>query len=117
MGRTRAVAAAVALGWKRVFNNSLMSHGALPLEHGGLACSQSDMGIAQRRKSNPGTPHLGSARICSAGHGYGPIALWTCQTLARRALRKVNDSISADRHVEKTSPIVHGSRVGEGGFI
>ena len=26
MGRTRAVAAAVALGWKRVFNNSLMSH-------------------------------------------------------------------------------------------
>ena len=72
---------------------------------GGFARSQSDLGIAQRRKSNRCTPqNVGSAPICSDGHGYGPIALWTCKTLALRALRKVTDSISADTHVEMASP-------------
>ena len=72
---------------------------------GGLARSQSDMGIAQRRKSNTGTPQkVASAWICSAGHGHGPAELWACQTSRAAALRKVNDSISADRHVEKKSP-------------
>ena len=74
---------------------------------GGFARSQSDMGIAQRHKSNTGTPQkVVSARICSAGHGHGPAELWTCKTLARRALRKVTDSISADRHVEMASPSI-----------
>ena len=79
---------------------------------GGFARSQSDMGIAQRRKSNPGTPqNLGSAHICSDGHGHGPVELWTCKTLARRALRKVNDSISADTHVvvEWQGPLALGT--------
>ena len=72
---------------------------------GGLAHFQSDMGIAQRRKLAERTPRkLGSALSYSAGHGYGPAELWTCQTLARRALRKVTDSISADRHLEIASP-------------
>ena len=31
-------------------------------------------------------------------------ALWTCQTLARRALRKVTRFTSADPHVEMASP-------------
>ena len=48
---------------------------------GGLAHFQSDMGIAQRRKSDSGTPQkVGSATICSAGHGYGPAELRACKT-------------------------------------
>ena len=44
---------------------------------GGLAHLQSDMGIAQRRKSNTGTHHkVVSAGIHSAGHGHGPAELW-----------------------------------------
>ena len=83
--------------------------GALSLE--GLAPrSQSDMGIAQRRKSDRGTPHkVASATICSAGHSHGPVALELCQTLARRARRNevtrfVYYITSADRHVEMASP-------------
>ena len=52
---------------------------------------------------------LGSARdLFGWSRGYGPIALWTCKTLARRARRKVIDSISADTqtHVEMAPPSV-----------
>ena len=69
---------------------------------GGLARSQGDLGIAQRRKSDKCTPQkVGSALICSAGHGYGPVELWTCKTLARRALPKVSCFTSADRHLPR----------------
>ena len=59
------------------------------------------MGIAQRRKLAGRTSRkVVSAASYSAGHGYGQAALclWTCKTLAQSALRKVADSISADRH-------------------
>ena len=69
---------------------------------------QSDLDVAQRHKLDGRTQQkVLSAASCRAGHGHGPVELWTCKTLARRALPKVNDSISADRHVEKTSPIVY----------
>ena len=55
---------------------------------GGLARSQSDMGIAQRRQSNQCTPEkVWSALICSPGHGYGPAALWTCTCTRTASLR------------------------------
>ena len=58
---------------------------------GGLARSQSDLGIAQRRKSDRRTPHkVGSAPIASAGHGHGPAELRACKTLARRGRGKVS---------------------------
>ena len=72
---------------------------------GGFARSQSDMGIAQRRKSDRRTPQkVRSAPICSAGHGHGPVELWARQTLARRALPKVSCFTSADGHLEIASP-------------
>ena len=71
---------------------------------GGLAHFQSDTGIAQRSRIAECTVSPEAGECTQLGSGYDPAALWTCQTLARRALPKVNDSISADTHVEMAPP-------------
>ena len=45
---------------------------------------QSDQGIGQTHPIAGRTPQkVGSALSYSAGHGYGPVKLWTCRTLLR----------------------------------
>ena len=65
---------------------------------------QSDMDVAQTRQIDECTPHIaGSALIYSAGHGYGPFALWTCKTFVERT-QKVKVFTLGTGHLETTSP-------------